>query len=119
VSYKQKSTDIHNAQNSLEWSGSYTGTIPCTDCEGIEARIVLNPDETYQVSYTYLGKDDSPYIVSGKFTWDKNGNMITLDDKGIPPYYFIGENTLQQLDMEGKCIEGEHADMYLLHKVEE
>ena len=27
--------DDHNSQNSLDWSGTYKGIIPCADCEGI------------------------------------------------------------------------------------
>lgn len=26
----------HTAENSLDWNGKYTGTLPCADCEGIK-----------------------------------------------------------------------------------
>lgn len=108
--------DGHNSRNSLEWNGVYTGTIPCANCEGIEVSITLNTDETYQVSYKYLGKPGEPEVSAGKFTWDDAGYMITLDSKDLPPYYKVGENQLFQLDMEGNPITGEHADMYVLRK---
>jgi uncharacterized lipoprotein NlpE involved in copper resistance len=111
--------DGHNSRNSLDWDGVYTGTIPCADCEGIEVSITLNTDETYQVSYKYLGKPGEPEVSTGKFTWDDAGGKITLDSKSRPPYYIVGENQLIQLDMEGNPITGEHADMYILKKIME
>jgi len=110
--------DIHNSMNSLDWNGTYAGIIPCADCEGISVSITLNPDETYMVSYMYLGKDDSfPISFSGKFSWNEAGNTIKLDIKDFPPYYFVGENRLIQLDMDGNEIVGELADNYILEKM--
>ncbi|MDR1342923.1 MAG: copper resistance protein NlpE [Prevotellaceae bacterium] len=106
----------HNATSCLDWDGSYTGTIPCADCPGISVKITLNLDETYQLCYQYLERGDSAYSASGKFIWDDAGSMITLDCKDWSPYYLVGENRLIQLDMEGKPITGELADMYELEK---
>jgi uncharacterized lipoprotein NlpE involved in copper resistance len=106
----------HNSQNSRSWEGTYFGVIPCADCEGIRVQITLN-DNTYQVSYQYLGKEDvTPEQFSGKFSWDESSNIVTLDHKEIPPYYQVGENKLIQLDMEGNEITGELAEMYILTK---
>jgi len=106
----------HNSRNSLDWDGIYTGIIPCADCEGIKVQITLNFDETYQVSYLYLGKSDIPETFSGKFTWDAAGRTITLDTENFPSRYKVGENRLILLDMEGNLITGQHADMYVLTK---
>jgi uncharacterized lipoprotein NlpE involved in copper resistance len=105
----------HSSQNSLDWAGVYTGTTPCADCSGIKVRLVLNADETYQLSYQYLGKGDgATYTVSGQFTWDEVGDVIKLDCMDYPPYYSVGEGKLIQLDMEGDVIIGEFADKYVL-----
>jgi len=109
---------VHNSMNSLDWAGTYTGIIPCADCEGISVSITLNLDETYQVSYLYLGKGDNiPVSFSGKFSWDEAGGTITLDSEEIPSRYKVGENRLIQLDMEGNLITGEFADKYVLEKI--
>jgi uncharacterized lipoprotein NlpE involved in copper resistance len=106
----------HNSQNSLNWKGIYAGIIPCADCEGISVQIQVE-DSTYVVNYSYLGKKKANNVQwSGKFTWDESGSVIKLDDKNLPPYYKVGENKLTQLDMEGNVIDGQHADMYILHK---
>jgi uncharacterized lipoprotein NlpE involved in copper resistance len=106
----------HHSQNSRDLDGTYTGVIPCADCEGISVRITLN-DNTYQVSYLYLGKEDAnPELFMGKFSWNESNSAITLDSKKIPPHYQVGKNKLIQLDMEGNKITGELAEMYVLTK---
>ena len=51
-------SDEHNAQNSLDWSGIYTGVLPCADCEGIETTIILKSDNTYLKTEKYLGENE-------------------------------------------------------------
>jgi uncharacterized lipoprotein NlpE involved in copper resistance len=114
---KSKAIDAaHNSRNSVNWDGLYTGTIPAADAEGINVQITLNLDETYEVQYEYIGRQNS-FTSKGTFKWDDDGGVITLDAEDLPPYYMVGENTLTQLDMQGKAITGNLADMYVLRKV--
>ncbi|WP_413997842.1 copper resistance protein NlpE [Flavobacterium sp. W1B] len=110
--------DEHNSQNSLDWSGTYSGVVPCADCEGIETEIILNKDMTFIRRTKYLGKGDQKVAEEiGSFVWDKTGSIVSL--KGIdeaPGQYKVGENKLMQLDMEGKVITGSLADNYILKK---
>jgi uncharacterized lipoprotein NlpE involved in copper resistance len=106
----------HNSQNSLNWDGVYTGTIPCADCEGIQVQITLNLDETYQMTYHYIAKDEATYDYTGTFKWNDDGSIITLDNSEVPRFYKVGENKLTQLDMEGNEITGGLADNYILTK---
>jgi uncharacterized lipoprotein NlpE involved in copper resistance len=109
--------DMHNSRISLDWEGTYTGTIPGADIPGIKVQIVLKSDESYAMTYQYLGKDDRIYTEKGKFKWDEGGSIITLDVHDAPPYYRVGENRLIQLDMAGKPITGDLADHYILTKI--
>ena len=104
----------HNSRGSVTWWGLYTGTIPCADCEGINVQITLNRDETYTLTYQYIGKSDTIYTFSGNFTWNDAGSIITLDNKNLPPHYQVGETKLFQLDLNKNRITGELADMYIL-----
>ncbi|WP_330960881.1 copper resistance protein NlpE [Photobacterium sp. 53610] len=108
----------HNARNSLDWNGTYAGTIPCADCAGIETVLVLNLDGTFSLTETYLGADDQgQFSHQGSFTWNDAGNTITLtNDSGDDIQFFVGENQLFRLDREGHRITGELADMYVLSK---
>jgi len=104
----------HNSQNSLDWSGTYQGTLPCADCPGIRYVLTLNEDNSYQLKTQYLERGDSVFTESGKFTWNENGNQITLADRGEK--FQVGENRLFHLDMEGNRITGDLAEHYILSK---
>lgn len=110
-------SDGHNSANSLDIAGTYTGILPCADCEGIKTEIILNKDLTYIMRKSYLGKDEKIYETSGLFTWNAEGNTIILSGiKDAPNQYFVGENKLIQLDMDGLRITGNLADNYVLAK---
>lgn len=112
---EEKMVDTHSSENSLDWNGTYKGTLPCADCEGIETSLLLNLDKTYIVTTTYLGKEGKPSEKSGSFKWNAKGNQITLDgDKN--QQYVVGENTLTKIDNEGTIIEGTLANQYVLSK---
>lgn len=108
---------VHNSANSLDWDGMYKGILPCADCEGIETVLTLNQDKTYSLKTAYLGKSDKVVEETGNFSWNSAGNTITLSSSADKPnQYFVGENMLLQLDMNGNKISGEDADKYKLTK---
>lgn len=107
----------HNSQNSLDWIGTYQGTLPCADCPGIRYVLTLKDNNSYQLKTQYLERGDSVFTESGTFTWDKNGNQITLADRGEK--FQVGENRLFHLDMEGNRITGNLAEHYILTKTTE
>jgi len=107
----------HNAQNSLDWNGTYKGVLPCADCAGIETEITLYKDQTYTIKRKYQGKKGS--VFSDRkvpFTWI-DGSMIRLDGEiDGPSMYLVGENKITQLDMSGKLIKGSSKEKYVLKK---
>lgn len=114
---KVPGNDAHNAQNSLDWAGTYKGMTPCADCEGIETEVTLSSDMTFVIKTKYKGKGDKVFEETGSFKWDNKGSNITLEGlKGRPTQFFVGENTLTQLDMDGNKVTGDLADMYILKK---
>lgn len=104
-----------NSMTSLDWSGTYSGTLPCADCDGIETLVQLNPDKTYTLKRKYLGKSEEVYSGSETFSWNKEGSRITLSGEK-PGIYQVGENKLVQLDEDGNKITGQLAEKYLLMK---
>ncbi|MCO5230926.1 MAG: copper resistance protein NlpE N-terminal domain-containing protein [Chitinophagales bacterium] len=108
----------HSAQNSLDWQGSYSGTLPCADCEGIYTELSINDSMDYTLITKYLGvENESADTLSGKFTWE--GNNIRLggikETEGSS-LYKVEENRVRHLDLEGKAIEGDLAENYILSK---
>ena len=120
----------HTAENSLDWAGTYQGITPAASSMGIQIQLTLQFDGMFMLSFEYLEGDYVPEIGQfqwsdrahgvyyGSFTWNESGNIIRLDIQDWPPYYFVGEGMLIQLDMEGNEITGALADYYILTKVE-
>jgi uncharacterized lipoprotein NlpE involved in copper resistance len=111
------SANSHNAKNSFDYIGTYKGILPCADCQGLDTEIAINENSTFSVKTKYQGKGNKTFVLKGNFTWNKAGNVIVLSDvKNTPNKYFVGENTLTQLDLSGKKITGALADEYILLK---
>ncbi|MGY5353957.1 copper resistance protein NlpE N-terminal domain-containing protein [Wenyingzhuangia sp. IMCC45467] len=104
--------DEHSSKNSLDWEGTYTGTIPCADCRGIDTKISINKDLTYTKQVKYLGKHEDYITTKGNFVWDEIGSNIIIDDVS----YMVGENTLIQLNQQKENIKGALATQYVLGK---
>ena len=107
----------HNAKNSIDYVGTYKGILPCADCHGLETEITINENSTFCIKTKYQGKGDKIYVQKGNFNWNKKGTIIILTDiKNAPNQYFVGENTLVQLDISGQKITGTLAEEYILSK---
>ena len=107
-----------NSKTSLDWAGVYKGTLPCADCEGIETRISLQSNNSFNLSSKYLGKEENASVFNeGAFEWNHEGSKISLMENGkIIQQYQVGENVLFYLDQEGKRITGALAEKYILTK---
>ena len=91
--------DMHDAENALDYQGTYTGVFPAADVPGIAVTLTLGSDGRYTV----------------------RGNILTLrpnSPKGIPAYYRVGENRLWRLDSHQQPITGPFADQYILTKLD-
>ncbi|MBU2938253.1 copper resistance protein NlpE N-terminal domain-containing protein [Lacinutrix sp. C3R15] len=108
-------TDVHNSEITLDWPGTYTGTIPCADCEGIQKTITINKNKTFTATENYLGKEDAEFTSKGIFKWSEDGRTIVLSDANRTSF-FVGENILTQLDKSGNKITGKTAKLYILKK---
>lgn len=116
----QEFKDEHTAKNSLDWSGIYSGILPCADCEGIETELIINEDGTYSLSTSYIGVENpAAETIKGNFVWKEDGNSIKLEgieEGSRSPYYKVEENRVRALDMSGEVITGELEGFYILAK---
>lgn len=113
----ENAANAHNSRNALDWFGTYTGVVPCADCEGIETEIVLNQDETFVKKTKYLGKSEDVFESTGNIEWSNDGNAVSLTNSdGSKTTYKVGENQLIMLDTEGNIISGDLANNYILKK---
>jgi len=112
--------DPHNSRNALDWAGTYSGVLPCADCEGIRTSVTLHQDGRFTRRTTYIGKSPAPASDEGDFMWDDDGRRVTLRSAdGSEQIYQVGEEQLFHLDKDGNRIAGELSGMYVLDKTVE
>lgn len=105
----------HNSKNSLDYKGTYTGVLPTETGEGMKVVLTLS-DSTFTRTTEYIGKKEKLIEEKDIYGWNTQGSIITLRGVTGPSQYKVGENTLTQLDANGKVIEGNMADKYILRK---
>lgn len=107
--------DIHNAETSLDYRGTYRGVLPAADCPGIETTLTLKPDGTYSLHEEYLERD-ARFDTEGAYTL--HGNLLTLEGSDTT-WYKVEENRLRRLTTDRKEVEGPLAEHYVLRKTAE
>ena len=107
--------DIHNAENALDYHGTYKGTLPAADCPGIVTTLTLSADGRYALHMEYLERDVA-FDEQGAYEVEGNLLVLTPDDGGQGGCYKVEENRLRMLDGDRKPITGELADHYVLQK---
>lgn len=107
--------DMHTAETSLDYLGTYEGTLPGADCPGIETTLALAPNGSYTLHMKYLERETA-YDEKGAF--EVKGNLLTLipSDGGQPAYYKVEENRLRHLNADRQPVTGELAEYYVLQK---
>lgn len=107
--------DHSNAKNALDYEGIYKGLLPTASGSGMEVTIELG-DSSFTKKLVYVGKKEAAIESKGVYSWNKEGNTITLNGVDKPNQYFVGENRLIQLDVDGNRITGEIEEDYVLTK---
>lgn len=114
-----KSLQLHNSRNSLDWAGTYSGLLPCKECLGVETILELNEDETYRLISRRTNDNDETeeQQSSGNFSWNEEGSAITLDEEAEMPPFKVGENYLVPLDSLGFEVKPEPGNNFKLLKL--
>lgn len=111
--------DQHNSRNSLDWAGTYHGRISGLE-DQIYAVLVLNPDDSYKLNYSYKDKGGQAFVTTGTFKWDKSGSRISMRLlENHTQEFRVVENGLEPLDQKGMPIEGEFAYLNRFKKIEQ
>ena len=98
------------------WAGTYAGTLPCADCEGIQIRLTLQPDLHYTLSQTYLRTDGNRSAsVNGQFYWTDEGQTVQLDNYADARQFQIGPGFAQAFRLDGSP--GGNDARYRLQKI--
>jgi copper homeostasis protein (lipoprotein) len=89
------------------FAGTFSGTLPCADCAGIDTKITLKPDGSYTLHEAYQGKKNS-FDGDGTWTAEENGQRIRLDPNSKSEndrvFAVKSKDEIETLDTEGKAI---------------
>lgn len=86
---------------------TFTGILPCADCEGIRHVLALSPDGPFTLSIQYLGRRGDPgYDLGGHWLYDSAARILILSTDRERPLAFAVKDasTLRLLDAAGRAI---------------
>jgi heat shock protein HslJ len=101
------------ADPGLDLPASFTGDLPCADCDAIRHHLDLWPDGVFHLRRTWItppGADgDLDVDLIGRWDWDRDRNVLRLQGAESTPLYFSveGPGRLRALDVRGRTIESD------------
>ncbi|MBK8701998.1 MAG: copper resistance protein NlpE N-terminal domain-containing protein [Saprospiraceae bacterium] len=119
VTEESPKTNASKSKAPLDWTGTYTGNLPCADCVGISTMIRLNKDMSYIMESNYMGKSGDIQRQRGTIAWNAADSTLSFSPIAGKPNafkYWASENRITQLDDNGKKIKGDLAANYILTK---
>ena len=94
--------------------GTYVGTLPAADCEGIRTRLEIRRDGRYTCAMEYLGRD-ATFTEQGTCAV-RDGVMTLTAEEGSHLYFQVEEGRMVLLDQDRRPVTGPLAAMYVLNK---
>jgi copper homeostasis protein (lipoprotein) len=91
-----------------ELPATFSGQLPCADCEGIRRHLDLLPDQTFQLRLTYLGKPQEKSVDDiGRWRVGVDLRVLRLvgGRETSESFEILDTKTLRKLDKEGKPIQ--------------
>lgn len=114
---EEKGLDGHTSINSLDWQGTYEGTLPCEDCDGILTELTISTDNKFVLNTTKIKGDKKDKTTEeGLYQWDESGSNISMEINGQTTMYKVGENKLILLDKSGNLLPETKTKQYFLLK---
>ena len=88
-------------------AASFSGDLPCADCEGIRYRLNLFPDRAFYLGTAYLGRGGRETFDLGSWDLSSNGRILILQGGREAPLLFrvSSPDALTRLDLQGDDID--------------
>lgn len=86
---------------------TFTGTLPCADCPGIDMHLNLLPDGAYLLRESYQDREVGPFFDIGRYLLSSDGKEVVLHGEREAPRQFeiVGAGELRLLDIDGQRIQ--------------
>lgn len=109
-------TACNNATNKSDvMTGTFEGTMPAADCEGILTTLTVNADSTYTLKQEYIGVKDGLFEASGVYNLlDNDVIELITPSSGEKTYFKKLDKSYMLSDSLGTVNKGELAEHYIL-----
>jgi copper homeostasis protein (lipoprotein) len=100
--------DLARPDPLAELPATFTGTLPCADCPGIDYHVDFFDDETFHLRRAYRDRANT-FDDIGRWAWSSDREVLILRGGREAPLRFesVGEAGIRLLDQEGRTIESE------------
>ncbi|WP_050954378.1 META domain-containing protein [Methylophaga frappieri] len=78
---------------------SFSGTLPCADCPGIDYRLNLFADQSFFLRMRYQDRSDADSYYLGRWQWRDDATLILLSEREI---FYLAADSRDQLTLLNK-----------------
>ena len=112
----QSASDNSPETQALNHTGTYSGTLPCAVCDGIQTKLTIG-DGAYTLVSTRLGLDEDSEQISGVYRTTTDKQYLQLDNQTDRLTFYIGDGYLELRQPDGEKIDPEQPDEdFRLHR---
>ncbi|MCM2337424.1 MAG: copper resistance protein NlpE [Lysobacter sp.] len=91
--------------------GTFSGTLPCASCPGIDTRLELMADGPFKLTETYQGEAGQPAVTEGSWTVEDGGKRVLLDPNSKSEqdrsYEIVSNDEIRLLGQDGKPVDSQ------------
>ena len=105
----QPASDDSPETQALNHTGTYSGTLPCAVCDGIQTKLTLN-DGHYHLTRIRLGLDEDSEEISGVYRTTTDKQYLQLDNNAGNLTFQIGNGYLELRRPDGEKLDPSQPD---------
>ena len=108
-----------DTDSSFDWRAvvdfpvSFSGTLPCADCPGIDYQLNLFADQSFFLQTDYQDRDPGRFFQLGRWQLHAQNTLVLLSDQQNYRFAINDKDQLTLLNQQGQIIDSEHN--YQLH----
>lgn len=104
----EENTASFDWRAAVDFPASFSGTLPCADCPGIDYRLNLFADQSFFLRTDYLDREPGRFFQLGRWQLHNENTLVLLSDQQNFRFAINGENNLLLLNQQGQIIDSEH-----------
>lgn len=97
----------------VDFPASFSGTLPCADCPGIDYQLNLFADQSFFLQTDYQDRDPGRFFQLGRWQLHAQNTLVLLSDQQNYRFAIDDKEHLTLLNQQGQLIDSEHN--YQLH----